>query len=107
VALGPAGAERRLYKNSGDYDVRVRFNRHGLRDQRDIADARPDDVVFVGDSFTFGWGVGDYGTGKRRPFLRFYACEEDLSHEPAETCLPDAVLRGEEPFLIIGSIAGG
>lgn len=51
--------------------------------------------------------IRDYGTGKRRPFLRFYACEEDLSHEPAEARLPDAVLRGDEPFLIIGSIAGG
>ncbi len=51
--------------------------------------------------------IRDYGTGKRRPFLRFYACEEDLSHEPAEALLPEAVLRGTEPFLIIGSIAGG
>ncbi len=51
--------------------------------------------------------IRDYGTGKRRPFLRFYACEEDLSHEPAEALLPEAVLRGAEPFLIIGSIAGG
>ncbi len=51
--------------------------------------------------------IRDYGTGKRRPFLRFYACEEDLSHEPAEALLPEAVRRGDEPFLIIGSIAGG
>ncbi|MGE0393796.1 MAG: MoaD/ThiS family protein [Vicinamibacterales bacterium] len=51
--------------------------------------------------------IRDYGTGKRRPFLRFYACEEDLSHEPADARLPDAVLSGAEPFLIIGSIAGG
>jgi hypothetical protein len=51
--------------------------------------------------------IRDYGTGKRRPFLRFYACEEDLSHEPADAPLPDAVVNGTEPFLIIGSIAGG
>lgn len=51
--------------------------------------------------------IRDYGTGKRRPFLRFYACEEDLSHEPSDARLPDAVLSGDEPFLIIGSIAGG
>ncbi len=57
VPLGPPGAERRLYKNSGDYDVRVVFNQHGLRDRRDIAGARRDDAIFVGDSFTFGWGV--------------------------------------------------
>lgn len=57
MALGPPGAERRLYRSSGDYDVPVTFNRHGLRDPRDIAAAHRDDVVFVGDSFTFGWGV--------------------------------------------------
>lgn len=51
--------------------------------------------------------IRDYGTGKRRPFLRFFACEEDLSHEPADALLPDPVVRGLEPFLIIGSIAGG
>ncbi len=51
--------------------------------------------------------IRDYGTGKRRPFLRFFACEEDLSHEPADALLPDPVVRGVEPFLIIGSIAGG
>jgi len=51
--------------------------------------------------------IRDYGTGKRRPFLRFFACEEDLSHEPPDARLPDAVVNGVEPFLIIGSIAGG
>ena len=57
IGFGPAGARRRLLKNRGDYDVPVTFNRHGLRDRRDIADAGPADVVFAGDSFTFGWGV--------------------------------------------------
>jgi hypothetical protein len=51
--------------------------------------------------------IRDYGTGKRRPFLRFFACEEDLSHEPPDVLLPETVVRGEEPFLIVGSIAGG
>lgn len=51
--------------------------------------------------------IRDHGTGKRRPFLRFYACEEDWSHEPPDTPLPEAVASGAEPFLIIGSIAGG
>ena len=46
-------------------------------------------------------------TGKRRAFVRFYACEEDLSHEPPDTPLPEAVLRGEAPFLVIGAMAGG
>jgi hypothetical protein len=49
----------------------------------------------------------DYTTGQRRPFVRFFACEEDLSHEPVETRLPDAVASGKEPFLVVGAIAGG
>ena len=46
-------------------------------------------------------------TQQRRPFLRFFACEEDLSHEPPDAPLPDSVASGAEPFLIIGAIAGG
>lgn len=51
--------------------------------------------------------VRDHDTHKRRPFLRFFACEEDFSHEPSDAPLPEAVASGKEPFLIIGSIAGG
>jgi hypothetical protein len=51
--------------------------------------------------------IRDYDTGKRRPMLRFFACEEDLSHEPPDAPLPDAVASGAEPFFIIGAIAGG
>jgi molybdopterin synthase sulfur carrier subunit len=51
--------------------------------------------------------VRDHGTLKRRPFVRFFACKEDLSLEPADTSLPQDVLDGREPFLIIGAIAGG
>ena len=51
--------------------------------------------------------VRDHDTHKRRPFLRFFACEEDFSHEPPDAPLPEAVASGKEPFLIIGSIAGG
>ena len=51
--------------------------------------------------------IRDHGTLKRRPFLRYFACEEDLSLEPAETPLPEAVISGKEPFLVIGAIAGG
>jgi molybdopterin synthase sulfur carrier subunit len=51
--------------------------------------------------------IRDYVTQQRRPFLRFFACERDLSHEPAEDPLPDAVASGAEPFLVIGAIAGG
>ena len=51
--------------------------------------------------------IRDHGTLKRRPFIRYFACKEDLSLEPAETPLPEAVARGEEPFLVIGAMAGG
>jgi hypothetical protein len=51
--------------------------------------------------------IRDHGTQKRRPFLRFFACEEDLSHEPHDAALPADVISGKEPLLIIGAIAGG
>jgi hypothetical protein len=51
--------------------------------------------------------IRDHVTQQRRPFLRFFACEEDLSHEPPDTLLPDAVASGAEPFIVIGAIAGG
>lgn len=51
--------------------------------------------------------IRDHGTLKRRPFIRFFACKEDLSLDPPETELPAAVVRGDEPFLIVGAMAGG
>src|ERR1039457_4855210 len=51
--------------------------------------------------------IRDHVTQQRRPFLRFFACEEDLSHESPDASLPDAVKSGAEPLLIIGAIAGG
>ena len=51
--------------------------------------------------------IRDQVTGQRRPFLRFFACEEDLSHEPVDAPLPDAVATGREPLLVLGAIAGG
>jgi len=51
--------------------------------------------------------IRDHGTLKRRPFLRFFACKEDLSLEPLEAPLPNAVVKGDEPFLIVGAMAGG
>jgi molybdopterin synthase sulfur carrier subunit len=51
--------------------------------------------------------VRDHGTLKRRPFIRFFACKEDMSLEPPETPLPEEVVNGKEPFLIIGAMAGG
>lgn len=51
--------------------------------------------------------IRDHDTGKRRAFIRFFACEEDLSHEPPDAPLPDEVANGKEPFCVIGAIAGG
>jgi len=51
--------------------------------------------------------IRDYDTGKRRAFLRYFACQEDYSLEPAGTPLPEAVAEGREPFLVVGAIAGG
>lgn len=51
--------------------------------------------------------IRDHGTLKRRPFIRFFACKEDLSLEAPEKVLPDAVVSGSEPFLVVGAMAGG
>jgi sulfur-carrier protein len=51
--------------------------------------------------------IRDHVTLRRRPFIRFFACEQDLSHERADAPLPDAVASGAEPFLVIGAMAGG
>lgn len=51
--------------------------------------------------------IREHGTLRRRPFVRFYACREDLSHEPPETVLPAEVASGAEPLLIMGAMAGG
>jgi hypothetical protein len=51
--------------------------------------------------------IRDRATARRRPFIRFFACERDLSHEPPDAPLPEAVTTGAEPFLVVGAIAGG
>ena len=51
--------------------------------------------------------IRDHASLKRRPFIRFFACKEDLSLEPPETVLPEAVVNGSEPFLVVGAMAGG
>jgi molybdopterin synthase sulfur carrier subunit len=51
--------------------------------------------------------IRDHVTLKRRPFIRFFGCEQDLSHEPLDAPLPDAIAGGSEPYVIIGAIAGG
>jgi sulfur-carrier protein len=51
--------------------------------------------------------IREHGTLKRRPLVRFFACGEDISHEPQDAPLPDAIAKGEEPFFVMGAIAGG
>jgi molybdopterin synthase sulfur carrier subunit len=51
--------------------------------------------------------IRDHVTQQRRPFLRFFACEQDLTHEPPDAPVPDSVVSGEEPFIVLGAIAGG
>ncbi|PYV24532.1 MAG: hypothetical protein DMG24_11175 [Acidobacteria bacterium] len=51
--------------------------------------------------------IRDHVSEQRRPFIRFFACEQDLSHEPPDAPLPEAVATGAEPFLVVGAIAGG
>lgn len=51
--------------------------------------------------------IRDHVTKQRRPFLRFFACEQDLTHEPPDAPLPEAVASGKEPFIVLGAIAGG
>ena len=56
---------------------------------------------------TLSGTIRAHTTQQRRPFLRFFACEEDLSHESPDTPLPDAVAAGKEPFYVVGAVAGG
>ena len=51
--------------------------------------------------------IRDHGSVRRRAFIRFFACKEDMSHDPPETPLPDSVISGEEPLMVVGAMAGG
>jgi molybdopterin synthase sulfur carrier subunit len=79
----------------------ITLNVEGPVTQRSIIDA-------LETSFpTLRGTVRDYTTQQRRPFIRFFGCSEDLSHESPDALLPDEVADGREPFLIVGAIAGG
>ena len=88
---------RRLARVDGE----VRLQVEGPVTQRSVLDA-------VETTFPMLRGtIRDQVTEQRRPFIRFFACEEDLSHEPPDAPLPDAVATGAEPLLVVGAIAGG
>ena len=79
----------------------IRVDVDGAVTQRSVLDA-------VEAQFPMLLGtIRDRATAKRRPFVRFYACEEDVSHEEPDAPLTDRVARGDEPFLVIGAMAGG
>jgi len=95
VALPPH--LRILARASGE----VKLDIEGPVTQRSILDALEAQYPMLRGT------IRDHVTQQRRPYLRFFACEQDLSHEPPDAPLPDAVTSGEEPLLILGAIAGG
>jgi len=82
-------------------DGEVRLEIEGRATQRSVLDALEARYP------TLRGTIRDQITQQRRPFVRFFACEEDLSHDPPDAPLPDAVATGTEPFLVVGAIAGG
>ena len=84
-----------------DVDREVSVDIAGVVTQRAIIDALEARYPMLRGT------IRDYATDKRRPFLRFFACEEDLSFAQPDAPLPDAVAAGAEPFLIVGALSGG
>ena len=82
-------------------DGEVQVNVEGAVTQRSVLDALEAHYPVLRGT------IRDHVTLQRRPFIRFFACEQDLSHEPLDAPLPDAVAEGTEPYLVIGAIAGG
>jgi molybdopterin converting factor small subunit len=88
---------RRLAQVDGEVKLQV----EGRATQRSVLDALETCYPMLRGT------IRDHVTQKRRAFVRFFACERDLSHEPPDAPLPDAVATGAEPFLIVGAMAGG
>jgi sulfur-carrier protein len=82
-------------------DGEVKLDVEGQVTQRSVIDALETRYPMLQGT------IRDHVTQKRRAFVRFFACGEDLSHEPSDVPLPDAVATGAEPFMIVGAIAGG
>ncbi|NJO23462.1 MAG: MoaD/ThiS family protein [Sphingomonadales bacterium] len=79
----------------------VHLDVEGAITQRSVLDALEDGYPMLRGA------IRDHATKRRRPFLRFFACQQDLSHDPPDAPLPEAVATGAQPFLIVGAIAGG
>jgi len=82
-------------------DGEVKFDVEGQVTQRSVIDALEARYPMLRGT------IRDHVTQRRRAFVRFFACGEDLSHEPPDAPLPDAVATGAQPFMIVGAIAGG
>ena len=82
-------------------DGEVRLTLDGPATQRSVLDALEARYPMLRGT------MRDHVTQRRRSFVRFFACQEDLSHEPADAPLPDAVAAGNEPFVVLGAMAGG
>jgi hypothetical protein len=82
-------------------EAEVRLDVSGPVTQRSVLDALEERYPVLRGT------IRDQSTQRRRAFVRFYACEQDLSHEPPDAPLPEAVASGKEPFLIVGALAGG
>ncbi len=88
-------------RNLANVDREVQIDVSGQVTQRAVLDALEARYPVLRGA------IRDHGSDQRRPLLRFFACEEDLSHDAPDKPLPDAVATGDEPFFIIGAIAGG
>ncbi len=88
---------RNLASVEGEVELHVR----GQATQRSVLDALEDRYPMLRGT------IRDHATQRRRPFVRFFACEQDLSHEPPDTPLPEPVATGAEPFMVVGAMAGG
>ena len=88
---------RTLARVDGEVELEV----NGVVTQRSILDAVEARYPMLRGT------IRDHVSKRRRPFIRFFACEEDLSHDSPDTPLPDVVAAGTEPFLVVGAIAGG
>jgi molybdopterin synthase sulfur carrier subunit len=92
---------RKLAQVDGEVKLDVKLDVEGAVTQRAVLDALETRYPMLQGT------IRDHVTQKRRAFVRFFACGEDLSHEAPDAPLPDAVAKGTEPFMIIGAIAGG
>jgi molybdopterin synthase sulfur carrier subunit len=88
-------------KMHADVNGEVKLEVDGVLTQRSLLDALEKSYPVLQGA------IRDHSTQRRRPFLRFFACQRDLSHESPDAPLPDAIATGSEPFLIVGALAGG